>query len=232
MPCHPCLAPFQAADLIAAQPNDFMGVVTEPKVGTPQFQMLQDYSIRTKVIGLFWSYCFFFFGTLHNNRCQQVCQSMSSTCRCQESPNGPNEVDWELHAWTEVSLDSFKDLSDQLKESLVLVLSAPATGNPLGEPPWDPLQTLVGPPWDPLGVDQNASPLSFIDLARRLRTWKRKTRMSESRRTSPARKSAIGKPCVFSCATSCSRKHFKAWPLNLLICCLNHQSSQWLNCRG
>jgi len=54
----------EAADLIAAQPNDFMGVVTEPK----------------------------------------------------ESPNGPNEVDWELHAWTEVSLDSFKDLSDQLKE--------------------------------------------------------------------------------------------------------------------
>ena len=100
-------------------------------------------------------------------------------CRCQESPNGPNEVDWELHAWTEVSLDSFKDLSDQLKEPLVLVLSAPATGNlfwgtlswgtPLG-PPWDPLQTLVGPPWDPLGVDQNALPLSFIDLARRLRT--------------------------------------------------------------
>jgi len=93
-----------------------------------------------------------------------------ASCRCQESPNGPNEVDWELHAWTEVSLDSFKDLSDQLKESLVLVLSAPATGNPLGEPPWDPLQTLVGPPWDPLGVDQNALPLSFIDLARRLRT--------------------------------------------------------------
>eukprot|EP00435_Cladocopium_sp_Y103_P021946 s3346_g5.t1 len=51
----------EAADLIAAQPNDFMGVVTEPK-------------------------------------------------------ETPNELDWELHAWTEVSLDSFKDLSDQLKE--------------------------------------------------------------------------------------------------------------------
>ena len=38
--------------------------------------------------------------------------------RHQESPN---EMDWEFHAWTEVSLDSFKDLSDQLKESLVVL---------------------------------------------------------------------------------------------------------------
>lgn len=78
----------------------------------------------------------------------------------------PNEVDWELHAWTEVSLDSFKDLSDQLKESLVVLppqRGTPATGNPRNG-------TSFKPSWDPLGVDQNASPLSFIDLVRRLRT--------------------------------------------------------------
>eukprot|EP00434_Breviolum_minutum_P033111 symbB.v1.2.029296.t1/scaffold3192.1/size63200/1 len=51
----------EAADLISAQPNDFLGVVGENK-------------------------------------------------------EAPEDLDWELHAWTEVNLDTFKELSDQLKE--------------------------------------------------------------------------------------------------------------------
>ena len=54
---------------------------------------------------------------------EQICHGMPTSVRHvdAEGQESPNEVDWELHAWTEVSLDSFKDLSDQLKESFVVL---------------------------------------------------------------------------------------------------------------
>ena len=36
------------------------------------------------------------------------------------SQEAPEDLDWELHAWTEVNLDTFKELSDQLKERAAL----------------------------------------------------------------------------------------------------------------
>ena len=35
------------------------------------------------------------------------------------SQEAPEDLDWELHAWTEVNLDTFKELCDQLKERAI-----------------------------------------------------------------------------------------------------------------